>query len=287
MMFTWFALSGYYIATLGWRQLWFFQVAYVRQYVVSGWNAASMGLPQGLSISTILLLLQSLFAYIVLPCVYAACLWHCWRRSRDESEAAARLGVLTVVGAAMLAEVALSPNWLRIFAVSLPGVILLVWLTARLGRFARHVTGLLWIGVVGLAVAHIGSVQLHNSAIEDLPAGKVAAAPEAAEQLAWLALHTKPGEFMLQAEWPGMYLPLALRNPIFLDVVAGAGAARVENVELSVRQLAAKRVQYIVLSPRMETLDQYPELFSRFVRSHYRLVWTFSDGDEVWERETR
>ena len=49
---------------------------------------------------------------------------------------------------------------------------------------------------------------------------------------------------------------------------------------------ATSQAQYIVLSPRMETLDQYPEPFSRFVRSHYRLVWTFSDRDEVWERET-
>jgi hypothetical protein len=106
-----------------------------------------------------------------------------------------------------------------------------------------------------------------------------------AEKLAWLAAHTTPGQYMLQAEWPGMYLPLSLRNPIFLDVVAGAGASRPENVALAIRQLQAKGVQYIMLSPRLQRLDRMPTMFADFVTSHYRLVRTFSDQDEIWERK--
>jgi hypothetical protein len=45
---TWLVLSGYYIATVGLQRLWYFQVTYVRRYMVSGWNALPSGSLQGL-----------------------------------------------------------------------------------------------------------------------------------------------------------------------------------------------------------------------------------------------
>jgi hypothetical protein len=281
---TWFVLSGYYIATLGLRQLLFFQVATVREGVVTGWNAQSIGFP-GLSRSTWAPLLQWLFAYILLPTIYAVCLWRLWKAAREAREDAVRIGLLTVVGTAMFLEIAQSPSWLRFFCVALPGVILFVWLLSGAGKIARFATRTLWMGVIGLAVFHTWHVHSLKSVTEELPAGRIAAHPVPAEKLAWLAAHTTPGQYMLQAEWPGMYLPLSLRNPIFLDVVAGAGASRPENVALAIRQLQAKRVQYIMLSPRLQRLDRMPTMFADFVTSHYRLVRTFSDQDEIWERK--
>jgi hypothetical protein len=106
-----------------------------------------------------------------------------------------------------------------------------------------------------------------------------------AEKLTWLAARTAPGDYLLQAEWPGMYLPLLLRNPMYLDVVGGVAANRPENVSRSVQALDHKPTRYIVLSPRQETLDQYPEPFRSYVREHYLHVWTFSDQDEAWARK--
>jgi hypothetical protein len=31
--------------------------------------------------------------------------------------------------------------------------------------------------------------------------------------------HTRPGDTVFQAAWPGIYLPLHLRNPLFIDVL--------------------------------------------------------------------
>ncbi|HEY2782619.1 MAG TPA: glycosyltransferase family 39 protein [Steroidobacteraceae bacterium] len=281
---TWFVLSGYYVATLGLRQLLFYQIATVREHVVAGWNAQSIGFP-GLSRSTLAPLLQWLFAYILLPMVYAACLWRLWKATREKRKDAVWVGLLTAVGSAMFLEVAQSPSWLRFFCVALPGVILFVWLLSGTGKVAVYATRSLWIGVLGLAAFHTWHGHSLNSVTEDLPAGRIAAQPLPAEKLAWLAAHTTPGQYMLQAQWPGMYLPLALRNPLFLDVVAGAGASRSENVDLAIRQLEDKRVQYIVLSPRLQRLDRMPEVFAEFVTSHYRLVRAFADRDEIWERK--
>ncbi len=288
LLLAWTVLSAYFLATLGLRQLWFFQVTYVRECVVSAWNAMSIGLPASLSRENLLPLVKWLFAFTLLPVVYATCLWKYWRLSRDaHSQDVARVGLLTLVATALFLEIAQSPSWFRFYTVSLPGVVLLVWLTGELGKFKVQVTRLLWIGVIGLAAHTTWSIHVHYSTIEELPAGRVAMPPPAAEKLAWLAAHTRPGQFMLQAGWPGVYLPLALRNPIYLDVIPGCnGTTRLAYLALSLRQLEAKRVQYIVWSPRFEGPDySSPAAFHEFLVDHYRPIWTFSDRDEVWERK--
>jgi hypothetical protein len=279
LILTWGALSSYYIATLGLRQLWFYQVDYVLQYTVAGWNAASIGLPLGRSWSSLGALVRWLFAYVLLPSVYAISLWRCARISREEFAAtASRVALLTAVGAALWVEVAQSPSWFRFFCVSMPGVILLIWLVPAATQVSGYLTRSLWIGVIALAAYQTWSKHRIYTAVAELPAGRIATTPLAAEKLGWLAAHTKPGEFMFQAEWPGMYLPLDLRNPVYLDAVAGSSVAY---VAWSIRQLEEKHVEFIVESPAYAL-----PAFRAFLMNRYRLIWRFSDRDEVWQRET-
>jgi hypothetical protein len=288
LIVTWTLLSGYYIGTVGLRQLWDFQVTYVREYKVSGWNALTIGLPEGLSRATLLPLVRWSFAYAVLPTVYAICLWRSFRISREaHSGIGARLSLLTMVGTAMFVEIAQSPSWFRFYCVSLPGVILLIWLVGELGKVSAHATRLLWIGVMSLAAYQTWSMHAHYSSVEELPAGRAAMPPLAAEKLTWLAARTQPGQFMLQAEWPGMYLPLALRNPIYVESLGFNGAGQLGFVALSIRQLEDKRVQFIVWSPRLESPSYALAPFRQFLMDHYRPVWRFSDQDEIWELKAR
>jgi hypothetical protein len=284
LIFTWLALSGYYMATLGLGQLWFFQVTYVREYMVTGWHAAAFALPAGLPVTALSnLLLRWLFAYAVLPASYAIALWKCWSLSRQaRSEHVARLALLTAVGTAMFLEMAGSPNWFRIFAISLPGVILLIWLLGGLGKLCRYARHTLWIALIALAAYQTWSKHRLFSAIEQLPAGRIATTISNAEKLRWLAARTEPGQFMLQAQWPGMYLPLALRNPVFLDNLGDSGAGELGYLALSIRQLEARQVQYIV-----EPANYSVPAFREYLATRYRLVWRFSDLDEVWERRPR
>jgi hypothetical protein len=281
LILTWLILSSHYIATLGLRQILFFQVAYVCDYKVQGWTAGSTGFPDSFSRAMLLPLIGSFFAFVVLPIVYAICLWKCRRLSRESPDYDPRLGVLTAVGAALFLEITPSPSWFRFYCVALPGVILLVWLVGGLGKLRLHAMRLLWIGVIGFAAYLTWSKHAHQSTIAELPAGRVSTSPLSAEKLGWLAARTKPGQYMLQAEWPGMYLPLELRNPIYLDHVATEGASELGYLALSLRQLEAKPVQYIVQSPGYSVAAAFHDFLVR----HYRLVWKFSDEDEIWERK--
>jgi hypothetical protein len=261
-------------------------VTYVRQYKVAGWNAASIGFPQGVSRASLPALVRWLFAYAVLPAVYAVSLWRCFRISRAAGWAhSARVCLLTIVGTLLFEEIAQSPSCFRFYCVCLPGVILMVWLVGGLGRFSTYAVRMLWIGVMGLAGFQTWAMHTHYSAIAELPAGRVAMPPLAAEKLTWLAARTTPGQFMLQAGWPGMYLPLALRNPLAVESIAFDGATELGYMASSIRQLEVKRVQFIVWSPRLESPPYSLATFHEYLVNRYRPVWRFADQDEIWERQ--
>lgn len=277
----WAVLSSHTILTLGLDRLWFFQAAYVHEYKVSGWNAPSIGFPDHLSKGLVLYLPRWAFAYLLLPVVLALSLWRCSRMSRQGApEHVRRVVLLVLVGAALFAEVAASPSWFRFFCVSLPAVILLPWLMGCLGRYETWAVRAAWVGVASLACLQILYAHRTYTAVAELPAGRVATTPQAAEKWLWLAARTQPGEYLLQAEWPGAYLPLAVRNPLYLDVVASEGAADLGYLGRAMRELDARRVRYVVESPAFAVAE-----FHEYLQARYRRVHVFADGDEVWERK--
>jgi hypothetical protein len=153
-------------------------------------RSLSIGFPDHLSKGILLYLARWVFAYRMLPIVLAIALWRYTRIARGGATECIRSVVLLVlVGGALFAEVAVSPIWLCFFCIFSPAAILLA------------------------------------SAVVELPGGKIATTSGATEKWRWLAAHTRPGEYVLQAEWPSVYLPLPLRNPIYLDVVASEAQA--------------------------------------------------------------
>jgi len=283
---TWFALSGYYIATVGLQRLWYFQVTYVRRYMVSGWSVLPSGSLRGFLGLPSSEWVQWLFAYVVLPGVYLACVWKYWRIARDGSaDNATRIALLTLVGIAMFVEVGLSPNWFRLYCVALPAVVLLVWLVGDSSGLARYSPPVLWMVIAVLAAHQTWRRHVDLSVIRELPAGRVAMRPLDAERLTWLAARTKPDQFILQVGWPGVYLPLSLRNPLFLEDANSTGGNQLGFEELSIGQLESKPVQYVLWPSRLPDPQVSLRAFHDFLENHYRKVWTFSDQSEVWQRE--
>ncbi len=288
LMVTWGALSSHFIAQVGFWQLWYFQVTYLLRYVTGGPSDLSVGSPE---IRAWLMTsdgISFLLVYFTVPIVYALCLWKCLRGPSQTSLAdAPRILLLTFVGVAMFAEVAPSPNWIRLYCVATPAIILFVWLLSvgLTDALRRYATTLIWIGLVGLAVHQTQSRHHQQAVIADLPAGRVATTAATGEKLTWLARHTTPGQLFFEARWVDLYLPLALRNPVFTDMLEGGHDSRPEFVDWSIRQLATQRVQYIIWSPRLES-PAYPfARFHEFLADHYQRVWTFPDQDQVWQRQ--
>ena len=283
-------LSAHFIAAVGLKQLWYFQVTYVRKYVVHLQQGQLIGLPGALTWRTLPGLSQYLAVYLLLPVAYCVALWQCWRQRDNPSFPWERVALLSTVGFLLLVEVASSPNWLRLYAVSIPGIILLIWTLDRVPKIRHYAVVLMWVGLVCLAARQTVSGYANHSLHAELPGGATATTPQAYEKLHWIMLHTKPGEFFFQSGWPGMYLPLQLRNPLYLDTVGPVDAPRPQDVERAIQQLKTKHVQFILWTAYLDSRcdpgrceDNLTPLRD-YLHSSYVLVQVFPDSDTLWQK---
>jgi Dolichyl-phosphate-mannose-protein mannosyltransferase len=283
-------LSSYFIAESGLRTLWYFQITYVRQHRV---GAAFLGLPEAVKWSRLPSLAQYLWTYVLLPVAYALSLYRCCRgqfgRAMDNGRT---LMLLTLVGAYLMVEVALNVNWLRVFVVTLPGIILAIWLVEETKALRRTVVPVLWILAACIAVAQVAYRQTRTGTVMELPGGRAAVRPKDFEKLDWLAQRTKPGDLFFQAGWTSFYLPLQLRNPLFVDVLESTAVTDPPDVDLSVQQMEVAKPRYVLWPPRLNALDSFygPEQyhlgpFRNYLHANYKLAHSFSDGDELWEKK--
>jgi hypothetical protein len=118
--------------------------------------------------------------------------------------------LLTFAGIATAAEVAQSPNWLRVYCVAAPAILLSVWVLNRAGESQRFLRGLLWSFILLLAVQQFWIRRHYQRVIVQTPAGSTVTSEAMAEKLNWIGLHTRPGDFFFQASWSGVYFPLQL-----------------------------------------------------------------------------
>jgi hypothetical protein len=280
-------LDAYFIATIGFRQLWYFQVTFVRQYVVHASQGAYLGLPDRLSWHGLPSLSQYLVVYILLPVIYPLTLWRCWRERHNTSFSWERIALLSIVGVFLLVEVALSMNWLRIFAVSFAGIILLFWNAGQAGMIRRSTVIWLWVGFACIAFRQTRAIYAHERSTVRLPGGNVVVTPQAYEKLLWTMLHTTPGQFFFQADGAGMYLPLGLRNPSWLDGISPGEETRPEDITGVIQQLEAKRVQFVLWRPRLDSTESSRDHLTplrTYLHSKYTRFHLFADGDTIWER---
>jgi len=280
-------LSAHFIAAIGFRQLCYYQVTFVRQYIVHASQGVYLGLPERLSWHSLPRLCQYLVVYILLLIIYPLTLWRCWWEGHNTSFPWERITLLSMVGVLLLVEVAFSMNWLRVFAISFVGILLLFWNADQVGMMRRYTVVLLWVGFACIAFRQTRAVYAHERLIMRLPGGDVAITPQAYEKLHWLTLHTTPGQFFFQADWPGMYLPLKLRNPTFVDAISPGEETRPEDIAAVIQQLEGKRVQYVLWRARLDSAGSSKDHLlplRTYLHLKYTQVHAFADGDTVWER---
>jgi len=275
----------YFLATAGFAKVWYCLVTYVAQYS-SQRLLTSLGLPSDLTLN----MLPILAVYIVLPVIYSLSLWRCWRFRKDAAFPWHQVTLLASIGFFLLLEVAVSINWLRLVAVSLPGVVLAGWTIEQMPAVRPGAVLVASIAVIGVATHQSLAKRAACSALGELPAGRVATLPQSLEKLQWLAEHTRRGERFFQAGWPGVYLPLELRNPLYLE---GLDDSRGDDMQLAVRQMEIKPVRYVLWT---HTLDRKCALgdcgdslspFRRYLMASYIQIRAFEDGDILWrKRET-
>jgi hypothetical protein len=279
-------LSAYYIKTVGFGKLWHCLVVYAFKYA-AGYPHRTLGLPVDRPGAV---LAPYLAVYVLLPVIYSISLWRCWCSRRSTSFPWNEVALLSIIGLCLFLDVAISINWLRLFAVSLPGIVLTVWAAGGLQRRRRVLFVTASIALMCIAVRQIAVKRALACARGEFPGGRLATTPQVYEKLRWLAMHTHRGEFFLQAGWPGVYLPLQVRSPLYMPTLTRWDGVLDEDIQPAVEQMKTLRVRYVLWTHSLDEgcalgscTDQL-SIFRTYLKSSYRPVRTFDDGDVLWQK---
>lgn len=281
-------LNAHFIFAVGVKNLWYFQITYVRSHMVHGLGTWSLGLP--FTWRQMPRLATFLVVYVLVPVTYLIVLMRCWRDRAQAGLQLQKVALLSLVGTFLLLEVASSLNWLRLYAVSMPAMILLIWAIGQRENLRKNSVALAWVVIVGLAIHQTWSRQSAEQVIVRVPGGRIAVSPQKSEELQWIARRTKPGQFLFEAGGPQLYLPLHLLNPAFLDEVHTNNESPPEYVYLAIQQLEAKKVPFVLWVPRLDVAEDRAAAVAiaelrRYLRERYYLAQAFSNADEIWERK--
>ncbi len=284
-------LCAYFIVAVGLKQFWYCGVTYVLRYPARSPNGWSLGLPGILTWRNLPKFVPYLTVYVALPVIYFTSLLKCWQERNNTYFPSERIALLSSIGVILLLEVAVAVNWLRLYAVSLPGVILLMWILSEKLRFQSRAVVIIWSVIIFIAAFQIVSKHSTNTVQGDFAGGRFATTRQTYEELHWIASIAWPVDLFLQAGWPGMYIPLGLRNPLYVATVDYLDATRPGDIELSVSQMKSKRVKYVLWSRHLDSrcnhtspCDDYLFPFREYLHKSYTCVHVFPDGDTLWRK---
>jgi hypothetical protein len=281
-------LSAYYLRTAGLEKLWYCLVVYVFKYA-AGHSHRTFGLPAVTVSAGTLLLLPYLAIYVLLPVIYSISLWRCWCSRRNASFPWNQVTLLSLIGLSLLLDVAINMNWLRLFAVSLPGIVLTVWAVGGLQLRRRAWFMSAWIALACIAVRQIEVKRALSCVRGELPGGRFATTPKIYEKLRCLAAYTQRGELFLQAGWPGVYIPLQVRSPLYMPTLTRWDGVLDEDIQPAIQQMKVRRVRYVLWTHSLDERCEFNSctdqlsIFRTYLKSSYRRIHTFDDGDILWQ----
>lgn len=242
-----------------------------------------------------------LFFYLLIPVVYFVFLVVRWTKKTylSCSMIDARLMLLCFVGLALFAGVSVL-SVIRLSHISIPGIILLVWLLKRTPYF-QHLAAACLILLTLIGASYVIQRQTIAKSYLDMPAGESAfLSDQIYDRYRWIGENTKPGDVFYEAHQPSFYFPFHLVNPTPMYVIRDSGYTPIFQVEAVVKALQ-KNPPELILWPRKWTkplesrvAGDNLEVLWRYVAANYQFEVEFgkpldytehSEGDiEIWRR---
>lgn len=278
------AISAYVVGDASWevfyRDVVKFPLLYYREGGSNSWGALFQDwYPNFVGMSRWVLL------KLILPAVYPVFVIYYWRASRRTAHTPPReLVLLAVVGIALLATFSYAPLYVRLGTISLPAIIIALWMLRRTGTTAWR--PVLWAATVLFLVWEPIHAQREPYWLFDSRAGRIAASdPGTRAELEWLTQHTQPGDKFFATSDPVLYTLLDLQNPTALPFIEPNDYTRPYQVLRLVKRLQEFQPKYIYWSFQPGDTDLPGDrLYPLAVELHnsYQPVAALSGG-EIWE----
>ena len=233
-----------------------------------------------------------LLIYALLPMVYLIFLkLYARRASTLEQEVWQSLMLLSIIGLSMCVAVAPAPNFFRLFAISPPAFIVLVWMLGE-ARCRKVLLGIFWTFGILLALTEPWSNHRGWHGLLDFPSGVTAFVSQPQyEKYYWMLHHTRPAEYFFAAcRLPDFYFPLQMRNPAQVPLLTTTDYTRPEQVQDVVESLERYKVRLVYWSSNLDSPEDASGAgdhlgpLRAYLLDHYHVIKTFSDDDSVWER---
>ncbi|HEV2493718.1 MAG TPA: hypothetical protein VG204_11695 [Terriglobia bacterium] len=281
------AANAYFIWTAGLARVVYCQVTFFLKHLPSS-GQYMVALPHVPPWPYFPKLAIFLFIHALLPLVYLLFFARYYHGAKSRpAEHWDRLMLVNIVGLLLFTEVVPAVNWIRLFSVALPALIVFVWFVSRPGWLYATIERSLWVITLTLALTEPWRTQRHWRVYLDLPVGRAAFTDKGFyDKCAWLLDRTRPRQFLFEGAAAGLYFPLDLRNPAYLDKIGTHGYGQPEQIQQVIESLESHRVQFVIWSSGLRPDGGGDHLgpLRAYLRAHYRLVKIFFDSEEAWER---
>jgi hypothetical protein len=232
-----------------------------------------------------------MYLLLVLVCPTVAIL--CARGKVVPGRHSLAIVLLTSLGILQTLEVIFMLNWNRMAAVAMPSVILFVWLITQWNVARRPALIGCWCTLGAMIALQCAVMQFHRHPRVNLPTGGTLFQKNEAEAAGWLALHTHPGDYILEVATTRYYAPFELRNPSPVDMLGATDLTLPRWVDEVLAGLMAHQVRYILWEPhagigavavRHTTAGDHLDPLRDYLERNFRRIETFESGGEIWER---
>ena len=285
------AFDTYFVWKVGLRQFFYYTVVFVAEYYpadrFNNWRAYLAYWPSVHLWPNWPDVTAWFFIHALIPLVYILFFVRYWREARLPPEKPwERLMLVNVSGTFMFLSVATSPSYVRLYCVSLPGIILLSWFLDSPFRAEKVLRSGAWTAVLVLGIVRPVVAQARWRGCLNLPTGRSAFFDRALyEKCRWLSKRTRPSEYFFGD--PFLCFSLKLRNPARLSFIRPTDYTRPEEVQNLVQVLEERRARFVNwyngLDPSGLPSDHLSPL-RLYLSAHYYVAKTFSNLDQIWER---
>ena len=197
--------------------------------------------------------------------------------------------LVNIFGLSMLLTVASAATLSRLYTVALPALILLVWFLDSPLRLERFLLRGLWVGVIVLAVIKPLVTQMRWRGELDLPTGRTAFFnPALYDKANWMLGRTRPSDYFFGDQL--LNFALKLQNPGRVAFITPTDYTRPEEVADLMQGLEQHQVRFVSWYQGLDDVPVGPDAdhlgpLRQYLKEHYFLANTFSDGNEMWERD--
>jgi hypothetical protein len=286
------AVNGYFVWKAGVRKFGyytgFFILKYFPTYRIGGWSTYLRGWPSPHKWTNWPDLAAFPLIHGLVPLIYVVFFILFWRRIRVESnEYWNRLVLINVTGLSLFLTVASAPSWNRLYTISMPALVMLVWFVSSSTAVHLSLRRLLCGSVLALAIARPLVDQIRWRAVLDLPTGSTVFFDSGLyEETKWVQERTLPGDYFFGDQL--ICFDLRLKNPGRVAYVTPFAFTTAEEIADLVQSLDTHKVELVSWYPGLDDPraieGNHLEPLRRYLAEHYRIAQRFTNGHLIWQR---